>query len=437
MNTAKFPRRFDMPDHNNTTYNEISLESQGSILRGILGSAIGMVVCVLVMLLCALCRMGSFSTMLQLFEGLVIGGFYRLFHGRRSKISAYVTVGICTVSASILWVVLLALLPVFFSSAPFTAADWGRLWGKIWGLLLLCAALGLFGFFFTRRSLLAYADWKRGPWHIAYAGGNGYSYNLLPEKLPAVNPPAYFAVHSRFAPGTQIIVEGGSLRWKRRLRKDRVFSARDIAGVVLGPGNGCNVLYGREYQVLAKFAGSMEHADLMLLWLLQREVPIANAPAGWCSPAESGPEPEQVRPSDSEQQFTLRLKRSTRIGFTGIGWFLLLIGLALFLLIDFSTLAMADRLAIIFLELAVMGLGIVYLRIGKVCQVEVDKERMRVVSRFGRAAEFSVKDVSSVSRSMGWIVLYDREFKALAKIDSYLEDMDRLKGYLASYGIKM
>ena len=43
---------------------------------------------------------------------------------------------------------------------------------------------------------------------------------------------------------------------------------------------------------------------------------------------------------------------------------------------------------------------------------------MRVVSRFGRAAEFSVRDVSSVSRSLGWIVLYDREFRTLAKVDS-------------------
>lgn len=62
---------------------------------------------------------------------------------------------------------------------------------------------------------------------------------------------------------------------------------------------------------------------------------------------------------------------------------------------------------------------------------------MRVVSRFGRAAEFSVRDVSSVSRSLGWIVLYDREFRTLAKVDSYLEDLDRLKGQLAFYGIKM
>ena len=62
---------------------------------------------------------------------------------------------------------------------------------------------------------------------------------------------------------------------------------------------------------------------------------------------------------------------------------------------------------------------------------------LRVVSRFGRAIEFSVRDVSSVSRSLGWIVLYDREFKTLEKVDSYLEILDRLKGYLAFYGIKM
>ena len=426
-----------MSNYYNTSHNEASSELQGSILCGILGGVIGMSVCILVMLLCSLCQMGSFSTMLQLFVGLVIGWFYRLFHGRRSKTAAYVTVGVCTISASVLWAALLALLSVFVSPAPFTAADWGRLWGEIWELLLLYAGLGMIGFFLTRRSLLAYADWKRGPWHMAYAGGNGYFYNLLPEKLPAVNPPAYFAVHSRFAPGTRLIVEGSSLRWRRRLRKDRVFSVDDIAGVVLGPGNGCNVLYDKNYQVLAKFAGSMEHADLMFLWLLQREIPIVNVPAGWHSPDNANPEPESVKSSVLPQQFTLRLKRSTRIGFTGIGWFLLLIGVALFLALDFSALTMAERTATIFLELAVMGMGIVYLRMGKISGVEADGEQMRVVSRFGRAKEFSVRDVSSVSRSLGWIVLYDREFKTLAKVDSYLEDMERLKEYLAFYGIKM
>ena len=170
-----------MPDYFNKSHKEVGPELQGSVLRGILGSAAGMFVCILALLLCWLCRLEEFSITLLLFVGVVIGWFYRLFRGRRSKTAAYVTVGICTVSASVLWVALLALLSVFVSPAPFTAADWGRLWGEIWELLLLYAGLGMIGFFLTRRSLLAYADWKRGPWHIAYAGGNGYSYNLLPE----------------------------------------------------------------------------------------------------------------------------------------------------------------------------------------------------------------------------------------------------------------
>lgn len=173
-----------MSDYFNSSHNEISPKLQGSVLRGISGSVTGMIVCILVMLLCSLFRMSSFSTMLQLFAGLVIGWFYRLFHGRRSKTAAYVTVRICTVSASVLWVALLALLSVFVFPAPFTEADWGRLWGGIWKLLLLCAGLGMLGFFLTRRNLLAYADWKRGPWHIAYAGGHGHCFFADWESQP-------------------------------------------------------------------------------------------------------------------------------------------------------------------------------------------------------------------------------------------------------------
>ena len=285
--------------------------------------------------------------------------------------------------------------------------------------------------------LLAYADWKRGPWYIAYAGGNGALYNLLPEKLPSIKPPTQFAVHGRFMPGTHVIVEDNTLRWRRRLRKDRVFSVRDIAGVVLGPGNGCNVLYDKDYQVLAKFAGSMEHADLMFLWLLQKKVPIVNAPAGWRSPAEASPEPEPGKSSIPQQKFTLRLKHSARIGFAGMGWFVLLIGLALLLISSFFAATVVERRALIVVALATIGVGVVGVRMGTVCQVKIDGEQVQVVSRFGRTKEFSVKEVSSVSKSLGWIVLYDREFNTLAKIDSYLENLDKLKEYFAFYGIKM
>lgn len=417
--------------------NEIDPKLHESVLRGILGSIAGMSICILVMLLCGLFQIGKSYMMFQLFAGLVIGWFYRLFHGRRSKTVAYVIVGICTVLACSLWVVLLALLPAVVSHIHLTAEDWVRLWGTIWDLLLLCVGLGLIGFFVTRRSLLAYADWKRGPWIIAYTGGNGLLYNLLPEKLPAENPPTSFAVHSRTTPGTRIVVEGSNLRQINRLRKDRVFSVHDIAGVVLGPSNGCNVLYDKNYQVLAKFASSMEHADLLFLSLLKWNIPIDKAPAEWRSPAESSSEPKTKESSVHQRQFTLRLKRSARIGFAGMGWFLLLIGLALFLLINFSSATLVERRAMLVVSVATMGMGIVCLRMGKVSRVEVDGEQMRVVSRFDRATEFSVREVSSVSRSMGWIVLYDREFKTLAKIDSYLENLDTLKEYLAFYGIKM
>ena len=91
----------------------------------------------------------------------------------------------------------------------------------------------------------------------------------------------------------------------------------------------------------------MEHADLMFLWLLQREIPIVNVPAGWHSPAEASPEPEPVKSSVLQRQFVLRMKRSTGIGFAVIGCFMLLLGLALllavFLLTDVSALPMVDR----------------------------------------------------------------------------------------------
>lgn len=48
----------------NTSYNEIRPELQGSILRGILGSLAGMVICTLVLLFGRVFHTGRFSIML-------------------------------------------------------------------------------------------------------------------------------------------------------------------------------------------------------------------------------------------------------------------------------------------------------------------------------------------------------------------------------------
>lgn len=277
---------------------------------------------------------------------------------------------------------------------------------------------------------------KKAPWHTAYAYTGGASYNLLPEKLPDQDPPTSFAVCDRFSSRTAVIAEGNTLRWKRPFRKDQVFSAYDIAGVVLGPSHGSNVIYDKHDQILAKFAASMEHADLLFLWLLRRNIPIDNLPDDWRLP-----ETEKITSSKAEnpifqRSFTLRLKRSARIGFAGIGVFLLVLGILLRLVTGlFPLQTTAEWWAVVILELAALVMGIVCLRIGTMCQVTIDGEHMRVVSRLGRTKEFSVREISSVSRSMGWIILYDREWKPLAKLDSSLEHLDVLQEYLTFYGV--
>ena len=49
---------------------------------------------------------------------------------------------------------------------------------------------------------------------------------------------------------------------QKSLCKDRVFFVRDIDGVVLGSGNGCNVVYGRDYQVLGQLKSKIEEQQL-------------------------------------------------------------------------------------------------------------------------------------------------------------------------------
>ena len=79
-----------MSDYFNTSHNENNPKLQGSVLWGILGSISGMFVCILAMMLCLLFQIEESSMMLQLFAGLVIGWFYRLFRGRRSKMAVNV-----------------------------------------------------------------------------------------------------------------------------------------------------------------------------------------------------------------------------------------------------------------------------------------------------------------------------------------------------------
>ena len=437
-----------MSDTYNVPLDTDSPEFQGSVLRGILGCIAGMAVCVLVLLLCWLVDFQELMLLFHLFVGWMIGWFYRLFHGRRSKPVAYAIVGICTMLTCLIWMpVLMAvrlsgdipLSKLMELTQHIPANFWAELWSQSWKLLLFLAGLGLIGFFFGRRGLLAYVDWQKGPWYIARSNAGGATYNMLPEKLPAKRPPERFAVSSRFSPGERIVVEGDTLRWSRPVRKEQSFARRDIAGVVLGPSGGSNVIFDKNYQVLAKFAGSMENADLLLHWLMEQNISIHNAPNGWhiLLEEESGPGEHSV----PQRQFTLRLNKSTRRGFTGIGCFLLLFSIGiiplLIWLLQYEPMTPIGLSIIVGLDLIVLVCSILFLRMGKVCRVEVNGEGIRAYSRFGQVSEFSVRDVADVSRSLGWIVLYDRTWKPLAKLDPGLEHLELLESYLASYGVRM
>lgn len=439
-----------MSDYIKTPLDTDSPEFQGSVLRGILGSIVGMSVCVLVLLLCWLVDFNRLMILLQLLVGAVIGWFYRLFHGRRSKPAAYAIVGVCTMLTCLLWMPVLVAVHLsceipLSRLAQMPVEAWAELWSRFGKLPLLFAGLGLIGLFFSRGRLLAYVDWRKGPWYIAGFNAGGATYNMLPEKLPDNRPPERFAVSSRFTPGERIVVEGDTLRWTRSIRRDRVFARRDIAGVVLGPSGGSNVIFDQNYQVLAKFAGSMENSDLLLRWLMERDIPLHNAPDGWCVPPEEEPVTGEQFVSREQpalqQRFTLRLKRSTRRGFTGIGVFLLLFGIVfaavLVWWVQYDPMTPAELAVLVALDLILLVLSVIFLRMGKVCRVEVDGERIRAYSRFGVPAEFSVRDVADVSRSIGWIVLYDREWKTLAKLDPGLEHLELLERYLAAYGVRM
>jgi len=275
-----------MSDYSKTPLDTAGPEFQGSVSRGILGSIVGMAVSLLAMLLCSLCHLEEISFLFHLLAGIVIGWFYRLFHGLRSKRAAYATVTVCTLLTCLLWLpalVATALGADFFLLQHLTAAQLAELWRLVRKPLFLCGGLQLVVLFLNRGKMLAYVDWQKGPWYIAGFNAGGLTYNLLPDKLPAEKPPERFAVCGRFTPVERIRVEGDTLRWNRAMRKERAFSVHDIAGVVLGPSDGSIVLYDKNYQLLAKFAGSMKNADLLLRYLMERNILIHDAPPCWLS----------------------------------------------------------------------------------------------------------------------------------------------------------
>lgn len=168
---------------------------------------------------------------------------YWLFRGLRNRKFAYISTRLCAFSGTC--------AAVFRFFLP---------QGSAW-----CLLFGLFAFLFSQgwmqTRLLRYTDpaWYADPRRAAVsrAGGAMYNYRSRKIPLPAVQIPPVFSV------GNVLEVRGLILRTTPNLRKSRTFLVEDVAGVILGPSNGSNVLFDRNHQVLAKFAWSMKNADLL------------------------------------------------------------------------------------------------------------------------------------------------------------------------------
>lgn len=168
---------------------------------------------------------------------------YWLFRGLRSRKFAY-----CSIYACVFWGTVLAGC-LRMPRAPFL--------GLFLGLFAaLMSRLGL-----GQVRLLRYTDpaWYADPRRTAAARAGGLMYNYRSSKipLPSTQIPPTFSV------GSGLEVRGQILRTTPNLRKGRTFAVSDVAGVILGPSNGSNVLFGLQGQVLAKFAWSEKNANLL------------------------------------------------------------------------------------------------------------------------------------------------------------------------------
>lgn len=185
--------------------------------------------------------------LLFLLLATIIGPFacfgYWLFRGLKHRKFAYISIHICAFLGT---------------SAAVFCVFWPQ--GGPWCLLFGGFAI-LFAGGWAQVRLLRYTDpaWYADPRRIAVIRAGGLLYNHRGKKIyaPLEHLPPVFSV------GKALEVKGQILRTTPNLRKSRTFLVDDVAGVILGPANGSNVLFDREHEVLAKFAWSQKNANLL------------------------------------------------------------------------------------------------------------------------------------------------------------------------------
>ena len=258
-------------------------KNQGSALAGIWGAFLGALACLLLAWAVRAISEKFFTVVLVLAGPMVMAG-YRWSKGLKNQKFAFTISTLFTILASQLVTLVMAGGPrnLFVLLAP-------AYWAKAWPFHLLLSGLSVLFLLGFSESLWIYAaPPSLRPRREANKYAGGLMYNLCPQQLPALEVPRQFYV------GGKLTVDGETLRTTPSIKKGRTFSVSEIAGVVLGRSSGSNVLYDKNFQVLAKFAWSMSGSNLLVLYLLEHNVPFDNLPphlncSEW-NPAKSAPQ---------------------------------------------------------------------------------------------------------------------------------------------------
>lgn len=254
-----------------------SPDNPGNALRGVLGSFLcASLASTAWFLLIAGARDWPWGGKLTILGGFLTGpaaclGYWQ-FRGLRKKRFAYHAVRLCA---------MLSVLPAFPAMLLLEALPYYDSLGAAWEVvrrnlslmdyaetLLYACFLPLLSAELCQKRLLLYTDpvWAKDPRYAAAQYAGGLLYNCRPDGMPL---PCGDEIPLRFKVGSVLEVDGELIRTTPSLRRERRFSAQEVAGVVLGPDTGSNVLYDCQGRPLAKFAWSMENAALFAAYLME------------------------------------------------------------------------------------------------------------------------------------------------------------------------
>lgn len=254
------------------------------------------------------------------------------------------------------------------------------------------------------------------PRRIVARRAGGTFYNYWPRSSGGVTVPHSF--HVSAGVGRVISVTGSSIRTQPPLRPGRSFFVQDVAGVIVGPRDGSNVLYDGRGEALAWFGMSEKNAAVLVQYLWGHGVPFYRLNG----------EPLSLAGEDSgggpARRFVLELRRTRPVGmWIGLGLFLALalicVGFPVACTLDSRQVGRALTVVCV-LACAFMGLPwVAAVGTGQLFppQLVLDGEQMWLIRAFLPRRALHLEEIGGLrfERSDECYLLYDKKDRPLVK----------------------